>query len=160
LANHPFQWLRRSFSGESDEEDPVLGTDKSKVHGFGSVRHPRIEDTTLCYMQFTLWHYFQGALSPLDMTDPSHRPRENQTNYMMHANSNCVGFREEAVGRLSEFGLVHRDGKCAGRAPRGDRSSLIKLASGVSLSNWWANTRLYSDYRFCFVMEHEVDHSA
>jgi hypothetical protein len=28
------------FSGESDEEDPVLGTDKSKVHGCGSVRHP------------------------------------------------------------------------------------------------------------------------
>jgi hypothetical protein len=77
---------------------------------------------------------------------------------MMCANSNCVGFREEAVGRLSEFGLVHCGGKSAGRPPRADRSSFTKIDSGVSSSNWRANTRLYS--RFCFVMEHEVDHSA
>jgi hypothetical protein len=147
------------FSGESDEEDPVQGGDKASVHGFGPVRHPRTEDMTLYYMQLTWWHLFQDALSPLAMTDPSRRPRGNQTSYMMYANSNCVPFREEAVGRLSEFGLVHCGGKCAGRPPSGDTSNLTKIPTGVSLRNWWANTRLYSDYRFCFVMEH-VNHAA
>jgi hypothetical protein len=148
------------FSGESDKEDPVQGADKPKVHGFGPVRNPRTEDITLYYMQLVWWDKFQVVLSPLAMTDPSHRPRGNETNYMMYANSNCVAFREEAVGRLSEFGLVHVGGKCPGRPPSGDRSNLTKIATGVGLRNWWANTRLYSDYRFCFVMEHEVDHSA
>ena len=148
------------FSGESDQEDPVQGADKAKVHGFGPVRHPRTEDITLYYMQLVWWDLFQGSLSPLVMTDPSHRPRGNQTNYMVYANGNCVDFREEAVGRLSEFGLVHCGGKCAGRPPSGDTSNLTKIATGGSVNNWWVNTHLYSDYRFCFVMENEGDHSA
>jgi len=148
------------FSGESDLEDPVQGADKTKVHGFGPVRHPRTGDITLYYMQLVWWHRFQDVLSPLAMTDPSHRPRGNQTNYMVYSNANCVDFREEAVGRLSEFGLVHCGGKCAGRPPSGDTANLTKIATGVSLHNWWANTHLYSDYRFCVVMEHIADHSA
>jgi hypothetical protein len=168
-ASTVFHWLVTHFnghvvlfSGESDEEDPVQGANKPKVHGFGPVRTPRTEDITLYYMQLVWWDLFQTALPPLAMTDPSHRPKGKRTNYMIYANSNCVPFREEAVGRLSEFGRVHVGGKCPGRPPRrssGDRSNLTKIATGVNLRNWWDNTRVYSEYRFCFVMEH-VNHAA
>ena len=163
-----FQWLITHFnghivlfSGESDEKDPILrGGHRTQLHAFGPVRQPRKEDMTLYYMQLVWWYLFQDALPPLAMTDPSQRPRGNGTHYMMYAQANCVGFRDEAVGRLSEFGAVHCGGKCGGRSPNGDNSNLTKVRTNVNIRNWWDNMKLYSDYRFCVVLEHAVDHSA
>ena len=68
-------------------------------------------------------------------------PRGNGTHYMMYAQANCVGFRDEAVGRLSEFGAVHCGGKCGGRSPIGDNSNLTKVRTNVKLRNWWTTQK-------------------
>lgn len=164
-----FSWLIRYFngkfalfSGESEKDHPIqLIRGGEKMHAFGPLLSPRPQDFPLTYMQMTWWDIFCDALLPPSaMTDPGKRPKGNQTHYMIYANSNCVDFREEAIGRLSEFGVVHCDGKCQGKTPpSGNRSNLLRTKNGINVGSWWRNVQLYSKYRFCFVMEHEREHA-
>jgi len=143
------------FSGESHAAHPIQVNDPEKLHVFGPVNNGRPQDLALTYMQLTWWTLFKDALSPSVMTDYLRRPRGEKTHFMIYANSNCVEYREEAVGKLSELGLVHCDGKCQGQTPQnGSRTNLQKVQNGIGLMNWWDNTKLFSKYRFCFVMEH------
>jgi len=143
------------FSGESHDRHPIQVNDQKKLHVFGPVNNGRPQDLSLTYLQLTWWTLFKDALSPSVMTDYLQRPRGEKTHFMIYANSNCVKYREEAVGKLSELGLVHCDGKCQGQTPpNGNRTNLQKVQNGISLRNWWDNTKLFSKYRFCFVMEH------
>lgn len=84
---------------------------------------------------------------------------------MVYANSNCVPFREQAVARLSELGVIHCDGKCEGKrgVPKnklGNRTNIVNTRGRrkINIGNWWENVGVYRDYQFCFVMEHEVEH--
>lgn len=162
-----FSWLLRYFngkfalfSGESEKEHPVQVTSGERMHAFGPLLSPKPQDFPLTYMQMTWWDIFFEVLPPNAMVDSFQRPRGNKIHYMIYANSNCVGFREEAVGRLSEFGIVHCDGKCQGKTPpSGNRSNLLRTKHGINVGSWWRNIQLYSNYRFCFVMEHEENHA-
>jgi len=147
------------FSGESETSHPIQGANRDHMHAFGPLIHKRKQDMVVTYLQMTYMKIFKEILSPSVLVDPNLRPRGNQTHYMIYANSNCVGFREEAVGRLSEFGPIHCAGKCKGKTPpSGNRANLVKIKTGVGLMNWWDNVKVYADYRFCFVMEHEKNH--
>jgi hypothetical protein len=147
------------FSGESEKDHPIRGVNRDHVHAFGPLMHARNQDMVVTYLQMTYWKIFQEILTPSVMVDPKLRPRGTQNHYMMYANSNCVGFREEAVGRLSEFGPIHCGGKCKGKTPpSGNRTNLVKIKTDVGIRNWWENVKYYADYRFCFVMEHEESH--
>lgn len=165
-----YSWLLRYFngkfalfSGESEKDHPIQVIRRGDImHAFGPLLSPRPHDFPLTYMQMTWWDIFcDTMLPPSAMTDPQKRPKgNNQTHYMIYANSNCVDFREEAIGRLSEFGMVHCDGKCQGMTPPiGNRSNLLRTRNGINVASWWRNVELYSKYRFCFVMEHERDHA-
>ncbi len=159
-------WLRTHFngrsvyfSGETEDLHPIMGKDTWRLHSFASTTWTRERDMFLTYLQMTWWQYFQEVLSPSKMTTEEERPRSNGTTYMIYANSNCVKYREEAIGLLSEFGTVHCDGRCQGTtSPSGNRTNLIQTKSGVNIGNWWQNVEKYSNYRFCFVMEHTAHH--
>jgi hypothetical protein len=169
------RWLHLSFNGrvvlfspESPTNDPIMGKDTHRIHAFGPLTEVRRDgDMWLFYFQLTWWFYFQDLLSPSYMISPTDDNKGNSTRstrsderkFMMYANSNCVAFREEAVGLLSQFGPVDCDGKCQGKTPpNGNRTNLIKTGHSIGVGNWWENVKLYSNYRFCFVMEHTGDH--
>jgi hypothetical protein len=148
------------FSGESDENHPVRSVDAKakKMHAFGPIKHEREEDMTLFYFQLTWWSYFKDQLPPSAITTTEQRPKGNGTNFMIYAASNCVQFREHAAGLFSEIGIVHCDG-CAGETPpSGNRTNLVPTKSGNKLRNWPDNAKLYSNYRFCLVLEHVGNH--
>lgn len=170
-SNVALQWMLTQFSGhvvlltgESNFKNPITKVDREhKFHYFGAAIHPREHDMRLTYLQLTWFDHFQEALTPATMVDPALRPRNNgrnDTTYMIYANSNCVPFRQDAVGRLSHFGKIHCDGKCQGNADIGNSTNLERTTNGIGIRNWWQNTQLYSKYRFCFVMEHEQNHPA
>lgn len=147
------------FSGEDEKIHPITGRNGDHIHAFGPLLYARKQDMILTYLQMTWYEIFQNILTPSALVDPIFRPRGKKNHYMIYANSNCVEFREQAVGRLSEFGEVHCDGRCQGKTPlSGNRTNLVKTKNGISLTNWWKNIELYSNYRFCFVMEHNSNH--
>lgn len=163
------------FTGESQKFHPadvVEREDDGRDHYFGVATDESRRDSKdflLTYMQMVWFQKFSSeVLRPAVLVDPSLRPRGNITtststgrppNFMIYANGNCVGFREAAVGSISEIGPVHCDGKCGGQTPpSGSRENLTKTNHGIGIGNWWENVELYSNYRFCFVMEHEEDH--
>jgi len=154
--------VKNIYTIDSDGNDNGNGNeDNSNIHAFGPVKYEREGDMTLFYLQLTWWFYFYDQLTPDEMVDANKRPRGNQTktNFMIYANSNCVPFREEAVGRLSEIGIVHCDGKCQGETPpSGDRTNLVQISSDIRMEGWLGNVQIYSKYRFCFVMEHHPSH--
>jgi len=160
------RWLRTHFngrsvyfSGETEDLHPIMGKDTWRIHSFGPTTLVHERDLPLTYLQMTWWQYFQEVLSPSKMITIEERPRSNMTHYMIYANSNCVKYREEAIGLLSQFGIVHCDGKCQGTTPpSGNRTNLVRTKSGVNVENWWYNVQKYSNYRFCFVMEHTGNH--
>ena len=52
------------------------------------------------------------------------------------------------------MGQVHCDGRCQGQTPpSGSRENLTKTKI-VGFGHSWDNYEMYSNYRFCFVMEH------
>ena len=131
-----------------DEEDP-------RHHVFGPSSW-RPNDMPISYLQVAWWNTFKTVLSPAAMTDGSLRPNGgNKTNFLVYAQGNCVGYRDEAFGRLSALGKVHQAGKCG--PPRGtDLTNVTKVIFGVSVYNWRNNFLggHYAKYRFCLVMEH------
>lgn len=152
------------FSGESVEFHPIQGKHASnRLHAFGPVKDDTIrdEDMVLYYCQLTYLFYLKDALPPNVLISAADRPKGNTTKtFMIYANSNCVPFREEAVGLLSQIGLVHCDGRCQGSTPpNGNRTNLVKSKYGPSVHSWWTNVKHYSNYKFCFVMEHTADHT-
>lgn len=147
------------FSGEDQKDHPITGKNRDHIHAFGPLPHARKGDMFLSYLQMTWYEIFQKILTPSALVDPTLRPRGKKTHYMIYANSNCVDFREKAVGELSKFGAVHCDGKCQGATPSsGNRTNLIRTKNGIGVGSWWKNIELYSNYRFCFVMEHASYH--
>lgn len=80
--------------------------------------------------------------------------------FMIYAHGSCVEFRDIAAWEFSKYGIVHLGGSCQGLALDGNRTNLQQTETGITLGNWRDNTHLYSNYRFCLVMEHERDHSA
>ncbi len=50
--------------------------------------------------------------------------------------------------------------KGQGAVEDGNRTNLVKTKHGIGIGNWWQNIELYSQYKFCFVMEHEEDHAS
>mmetsp|Transcript_3332 Transcript_3332/g.5031 ORF Transcript_3332/g.5031 Transcript_3332/m.5031 type:complete len:441 (+) Transcript_3332:120-1442(+) len=159
------------FSGETEWAHPVAGArvDRSRYHFFGSqhsFQAMRSTDLMLTFMQMVWWGVFIERLSPQMMVDPSQRPRgriepehTRPSNYMIYGHGNCVNFREAAAGLLSEFGIVHCDGRCQGATPpSGNRTNLVKTNHDVSIANWEKNIDTYSEYRFCLVLEHSIGH--
>eukprot|EP00558_Chaetoceros_sp_UNC1202_P000812 CAMPEP_0197259044 /NCGR_PEP_ID=MMETSP1429-20130617/83312_1 /TAXON_ID=49237 /ORGANISM="Chaetoceros sp., Strain UNC1202" /LENGTH=876 /DNA_ID=CAMNT_0042723243 /DNA_START=132 /DNA_END=2763 /DNA_ORIENTATION=- len=159
------------FSAESDSTHPVdPRLVRSRHHVFGPVpvngEPLRSTDVTLTFMQMVWWSLFTEHLSPQMMVDPSQRPRgriepehTRPSNYMIYGHGNCIGFRETAAGLLSEFGIVHCDGRCQGATPpSGNRTNLVKTNHDVSIANWEKNIDTYSEYRFCLVLEHSIGH--
>jgi hypothetical protein len=148
------------FSGENDIDHPVKGITSrtTNIHAFGPIQDStaREQDMQLFYFQLIWWLYYRNVLSPSALTLPDDRPKGNSESntFMIYANSNCVPYREEAVGLLSEIGQVNCDGKCQGKAPpSGSRENLTQTKLG-GFGHWWDNYKIYSKYRFCFVMEH------
>ena len=117
-------WLLKYFNGrfllyspESQKSHPVnhaLGN-RDHYHAIGPLLDPRPIDMMITFLQFTWWDKFQFILTPDTLTDSKKRPRGTLQNFMVYANSNCVPFREQAVARLSELGVIHCDGKCQGK---------------------------------------------
>ena len=63
--------------------------------------------------------------------------------------------RERAIRLLSYIGPVDCDRICQGKTPpNGSRKHLIKTDNRINIENLWNTTQLCSNYRFCFVMEH------
>lgn len=172
--NELSSWLFKYFNGhfllfspESQKSHPInhaLGN-RAHYHAFGPLLNPRSTDMMLTYLQFVWWDKFQYILTPQTLKDPTVRPRGTLQNFMVYANSNCVQFREKAVARLSELGVIHCEGKCQGtRGVPNDtpmnRTHIVDMKGRhkINIGNWWENVGVYSDYQFCFVMEHEIDH--
>ena len=166
------RWLHTSFnghlvlfSGESNEAYPIPSSHASnRLHAFGPVKDDtmREEDMVLYYFQLTYLYYFRDVLPPNALVTSQDRPKGNSTKstFMIYANSNCVKYREKAIGLLSEIDTVHCDGRCQGiTPPSGNRTNLIKTKSSVNLGSWSRNVELFSNYKFCFVMEHTYDHT-
>jgi len=155
-----FQRFRGQFiwmSGESGEFplNPPFDKEDPRHHVFGP-HEGRLNDMTLSYIQVTWWNTFKKDLPPAAMVDGNLRPKgSNKTHFLIYGHGNCIGYRDEAFGRLSTIGPVIQAGKCG--APRGTASTNItKVNLGVSIYNWrnnlWAGH--YAKYRFCLVMEH------
>jgi hypothetical protein len=173
-------WIQTRFNGhiilfspESPRDHPIsrVSIPRDHMHAFGPLIHPQRQDMVLTYLQFVWWHRFKDILTPTILLDngssalgssSSLRPKgNNASEFMIYANSNCVPFREEAVGLLSEIGVVHCDGRCQGKTPpSGNRTNLVQtnLKDARGVTGWHKNIEIYSKYRFCFVMEHEEDH--
>lgn len=171
-------WIQTRFNGhiilfspESPKDHPInrVSIPRDHMHAFGPLVHPQSQDMVLTYLQFVWWHRFKDILTPTILLDndssargSSLRPKsKNASEFMIYANSNCVPFREEAVGLLSEIGVVHCDGRCQGKTPpSGNRTNLVQtnLKQARGVTGWHKNIEIYSNYRFCFVMEHVEDH--
>jgi len=163
-------WLMRKFKGqyifvtgesfhnamyekENDFIDP-------RKHTFAHVPEtPR--DQTLTYLQVSWMFFFRDALPLPAMLDGtgSIKPKGNRTHFLVYGQSNCVGFRNEAFGKLSTIAPVHQSGKCGANGIQ-DHSNVTKVESGINIHNWRNNINHYAEYRFCLVMEHEdpVEH--
>jgi len=146
------------FSGEDEIPHPAPGRSMRNMHAFGPLIDPKPQDLVLYYLQLVWWDKYQDKLTPASMVYPEKRPRGNKTHFMIYANSNCAAYREEAVGLLSEYGIIHCDGKCTGKG--GNRTNIVKTENPIGIRNWWVNVELFSNYRFCFVMEHQDKHAA
>jgi len=168
-----FSWLSRYynghyifFSGESEKTHPVnhLLGNRKHFHSFGPLLNPTSADMVLTYMQYVWFDIFKAYLPPDVLLDAKKRPRGNAKTFMIYANGNCVPFREEAVARLSQLGVVHCDGKCTANNVKGEainRTNIISTRGThkIGIGNWWENVDVYRDYKFCFVMEHESEHA-
>lgn len=168
-----FSWLSRYynghyifFSGESQKSHPVnhLLGNRKHFHSFGPLLNPTSGDMVLTYMQYVWFDKFKDYLPPDVLLDARKRPRGNAKTFMIYANSNCVPFREEAVARLSQLGVVHCDGKCTAKRVVGtaiNRTNIISTRGThkIGITNWWQNVDVYRDYKFCFAMEHETEHA-
>ncbi|KAL7529846.1 hypothetical protein ACHAXR_005115 [Thalassiosira sp. AJA248-18] len=162
------EWLLRKFkgqyiwmSGESGEYplDLPFGREEPRHHVFGP-HEGKMNGIHLSYLQITWWNTCKHILTPAAMLDGKLRPKGgNKTHFLVYGHGNCVGYRNEAFGRLSSIGIVHQSGKCG--APSGtDPINITRVQPGVSIYNWrnnlWAGH--YSNYRFCLVMEHTHPH--
>jgi len=157
-------WLFYKFKGRiivHSPESPRIFPSQSKdgIHYFGPILDERPgKDLILTYLQ-TTWHWkFQKEFPTTFMTNPALRPRSDMTHFMIYSNSNCVHFREEIAGRLSQIGDLHYGGKCKGIAE--DRTNLTQVNTKTTIQNWSENTIINKQYRFCLVMEHEKDHDS
>ena len=159
-------WLFTKFkgqfiymSGESTKYpfDIHYAYNPHRHHVFGPI-FPNDEvgssDIILTLLQIIWWDTFKPFLTPAVMTDGELRPKGNGTYFLVYAQGNCVGFRDNAFGLLSRLGHVHQAGKCGYNNP----INITKVGDqwGVNVYNWrnnfWANH--YQQYRFCLVMEH------
>ena len=164
------QWLFLGFKGsivihspESPHTHPDVNGMLKNVHYFGPVKDDikTEKDHLLTYLQTVWWSDFQKELSVSTLVYGRNHSKENRKPYfMIYAHGNCVKFREIAAWKLSQFGTVHLGGRCGGVSLDGNRTNLVHIETGITLGNWRENTNLYSNYKFCLVMEHERDHSA
>ena len=164
-------WILLSFRGhiilnspESPKEHPDKSMLRQNIHYFGPVIDPRENDWVLTYLQTTWWQSFQSELPPEAIVRGDLRPRrpddwDQELFFMVYAHGNCVEIREVAAWRFSKVGEVHCCGKCCGKALDGNRTNLIPRKAG-GLRSWRSNVDLYRNYRFCLVMEHEMDHKS
>ena len=113
----------------------------------------------LYYLQLVYWLYVRhngtidGNVSDSSwFFDVNRKPRGTKQHFLIYGQANCVGYREEAFDRLSLIAPAHIGGKCKGKTPVGPNKTIV--STGVQLRNWWDNTKVYKNYRFCLVMEH------
>ena len=159
-------WLFTKFKGQfiyMSAESTKYPFDKQyaynphRHHVFGPI-FPNDEvgpsDMILTLLQIIWWDTFKPFLTPAVMTDGEFRPKGNGTYFLVYAQGNCVGFRDNAFGLLSKLGQVHQAGKCGYNNP----VNITKVGDqwGVSIYNWRNNfyAKHYQNYRFCLVMEH------
>jgi hypothetical protein len=92
-----------------------------------------------------MWHPQHTHL----FLENSRGPFKKQKNFMIYAQSHCVGYRERAATLLSEINSVHFGGQCRGRPYT---SNIIKADIGHQ-QDWGKTPKMYDGYRFCLVME-------
>jgi len=159
-------WLFTKFkgqfiymSGESTKYpfDKQYAYNPHRHHVFGPI-FPNDEvgpsDMILTLLQIIWWDTFKPFLTPAVMTDGEFRPKGNGTYFLVYAQGNCVGFRDNAFGLLSKLGQVHQAGKCGYNNP----VNITKVGDQWDVHVWnWQNNfhgKHYQNYRFCLVMEH------
>lgn len=145
-------------------EDANIPEGMANITYFWGPRNPSPDNQhhvlRLTYLQLIFWLHFrrQGQISNTGAVTPTdslfHFPRnasQTKPHFLMYGQSNCVPFREEAMDRISEIAPVHIGGKCRGRIESVNKTAVV---TQVNLFNWWKNVHVYSQYRFCLVMEH------
>lgn len=152
------------FSPESPKELPYNeeSSFQDRFHAIGPVLSKKKNEPLVTYLQAVWWDRLQTELSidKLTMRRNITRADVEKRKFLIYANSNCVKFREEAIGRLSFLGVIDCNGKCQGKlgTPKPENINNTKATSRINVGNWWLNIALYREYKFCFVMEHEIDH--
>lgn len=113
-------------------------------------------------MQAVWWDKLQTILPIQFMIKKRHVNEEeiSSRKFLIYANSNCVNFREDAIAQLSHLGVIDCNGRCEGNPRTRHRENInnTRKTAKIGVGNWWENTFLYKDYKFCFVMEHEENH--
>ena len=152
------------FSPESPKELPY-NEDSSlqdRFHAIGPVLSKKKNEPLVTYLQAVWWDRLQTELSieKLTMRRNEKRADVEKRKFLIYANSNCVKFREEAIGKSSFVGVIDCNGKCQGKlgTPKQENIKNTKGTPRINVGNWWLNAALYREYKFCFVMEHEIDH--
>lgn len=151
------------FSPESPKAIPYNSnlSIKRKIHNLGPVKTTE-NDVIVTYMQAVWWDKLQHLLPIHLMVNERHVNEKeiSSRKFLIYANSNCVKFREDAIAKLSHLGVVDCNGKCQGnhRTKKKENINNTKGMNNIGVGNWWENSLLYGDYKFCFVMEHEENH--
>lgn len=151
------------FSPESPKSLPYNNklSERKRIHNLGPIKASK-NDVIVTYMQAVWWDKLQEIL-PIHYMINKRFVNEKEIRsrkFLIYANSNCVNFREDAIAKLSHLDVIDCNGKCQGD-PRTKNKKNINNTRGTSkigVGNWWENSILYKQYKFCFVMEHEKNH--
>jgi hypothetical protein len=78
--------------------------------------------------------------------------QNTREHFLIYATKRCVGYRNQVALALSQLSVIHH-GKCR---PKVASENLTKLArSSMGHSQWASNYMIFSQYRFCLVLENK-----
>lgn len=156
-------WVRKKWRGKTlfmlgepnvreGESDVLIA---KRGYAIGSVRDgKKAVYVTFLAMAFVGSYDVQQQWPQL--FDHAYKPISSRTYFAIYAASNCVDYREAAVDRLADIGIVHQGGGCGGqngtRLVNQRRRQSVMRGSGADAA-WTYNQVIFSRYRFCLVME-------
>jgi hypothetical protein len=78
--------------------------------------------------------------------------QHTREHFLIYATTSCIGYRNEVALALSQLGVIHH-GKCRPEAGGENFTALPDAHQGHS--QWSANYKLFSQFRFCLVLENK-----
>lgn len=119
------------------------------------------DDLPLTFLQVCFWSNLSEETRAGFLYGDRRRRSQNNTqkHYLIYANSNCIPFREDAFLRLSTIAESHYGGKCHGKVGTIEideqQHKISERENDVKLGNFHDNIHIFSEYKFCLVMEHQ-----